>query len=119
MSTKQAAPHVCRECASPNPEYATRDVEIVRRGLKSVVPAVSGWFCLHCDEIEFDESTDSLQRWAAAGDALVLRDRARAKLLGERLRRQRQRLNLNQVEAAVLAGGGPVTKRARPCQSLP
>ena len=106
MGTKQAAPDVCRECGATYPVYDTRDVEIVRRGLKAVVPAVSGWFCAECEEIEFDESTDSLQRWAAAGDALVLRDRERARRLGERLRRQRQSLKLTQIDASMLAGGG-------------
>lgn len=106
MNTRQAAPEVCRECGAPAPRYDTRDVEIVRRGLKTVVPAVAGWFCSQCEEIEFDESTDSLQRWVAAGDALVLRDRERAKRLGERLRHQRQQLKLTQIDASILAGGG-------------
>ncbi|HSW16731.1 MAG TPA: type II toxin-antitoxin system MqsA family antitoxin [Ramlibacter sp.] len=106
MNTKQSALQVCRECGAARPVYDTRNVEIVRRGLKTVVPAVSGWFCGNCEEIEFDESTDSLHRWAAAGDALVLRDRERAKRLGERLRRQRQKLNLTQIDASILAGGG-------------
>lgn len=106
MNTKQAAPAVCRECGTAHPIFHTRDVEIVRRGLKAMVPAVSGWFCTDCNEIEFDESTDSFQRWAAAGDALVLRDRERAKRIGEHLRRQRQRLELTQLAASILAGGG-------------
>ena len=106
MNTKQPAPEVCRECGTAHAGYATRDVEIVRRGLKTIVPAVTGWFCANCEEIEFDESTDSLQRWAAAGDALVLRDRERARRMGERLRRQRQQLKLTQVDASLLAGGG-------------
>lgn len=106
MNTRQAAPEVCRECGAAHPVYDTRDLQIVRRGLKTVVPAVRGWFCANCEEIEFDESTDSLHRWAAAGDALVLRDRERARRLGERLRRQRRKLKLTQVDASILAGGG-------------
>jgi HTH-type transcriptional regulator / antitoxin MqsA len=106
INTRQTAPSVCRECGAPDPVYDTRDVEITRRGLKANVPAVSGWFCTRCAEIEFDEATDSLQRWAAAGDALVLKDRERARRLGERLRRQRQSLQLTQGEASLLAGGG-------------
>jgi HTH-type transcriptional regulator/antitoxin MqsA len=106
MNLRQSAPEVCRACGAAAPAYDTRDVEVVRRGLKTVVAAVSGWFCRHCDEIEFDESTDSLQRWAAAGDALVIRDRERAKRLGEQLRRQRQQLKLTQIDASILAGGG-------------
>lgn len=106
MNTRQTSPEVCRECGAPAPRYGVRDVEILRRGLRAVVPAIAGWFCSQCEEIEFDESTDSLQRWAAAGDALVLRDRERAKRLGERLRHQRQQLKLTQIDAALLAGGG-------------
>lgn len=106
MRARPIAPEVCRECGAAQPQYATRDVVVARRGLKTVVPGVSGWFCAHCDEIEFDEATDSLQRWAAAGDALVLQDRNRARLLGERLRRQRQALHLTQGDAALLAGAG-------------
>lgn len=106
MDMKQAAPDVCRECGAAHPVYDIRDLTIVRRGIKAIVPAVSGWFCAQCDEIEFDESTDSMERWASAGDDLVLKDRERAKRMGERLRRQRQKLQLTQVDAALLAGGG-------------
>ena len=106
MSDRQSAPAVCRECAAPHPVYDTRDVVVARRGMKSSVPAISGWFCSICGEIEFDESTDSLQRWAAAGDALVLRARERALRIGERLRQQRQALHLSQGDASLLAGGG-------------
>ena len=105
---KQSAPEVCRECGTLHPVYETRDVLVARRGLQTTVPNLSGWFCVNpaCEEIEFDESTDSLERWVASGDALVLKDRARAKQIGERLRHSRQMLRLSQVEAAMLAGGG-------------
>ena len=106
MNTEQRAPQVCRACGETHPIYQTQDVTISRRGMTALVPAISGWFCTACDEIEFDEATDSLQRWAAAGDALVIRDRERAQRLGERLRRQRQSLSLTQTDAAMLAGGG-------------
>ena len=106
MPRKQPGPQTCRECGSQHPVYDTRDVEIVRRGLKAVVPGVRGWFCKACGEIEFDASTDSLQRWADAGDALVLRDRARAQRIGHRLRLQRQALQMTQGDASLLAGGG-------------
>jgi HTH-type transcriptional regulator / antitoxin MqsA len=108
MGSSQPAPEVCRECGMAHPVYDTRDVVIARRGLEAMVKNVSGWFCVNpnCDEIEFDESTDSLQRWAAAGDELVLKDRQRAKAIGQRLRQARQKLHLSQIEAALLAGGG-------------
>jgi len=108
MNTRQAAPDACRECRTPNPTYDTRDVVVRRRGLQTTVPRISGWFCVNpaCSEIEFDESTDSMKRWVAAGDELVLAARERSRAIGARLREARQRLRLSQVEAAVLAGGG-------------
>ncbi len=106
MSARQKAPEVCRECGAARPVHDTRDVELVRRGLRTTVPGVTGWYCVECPEIEFDDATDSLARWAAAGDALVMRDRERAARLGMRLRRQRQTLGMTQAEASMLAGGG-------------
>lgn len=108
MSIKQEAPEFCRECGIAHPVYETRDVEIKRRGLNATVKNVSGWFCMspNCEEIEFDESTDSLQRWAMKGDELVLQDRMHAKAIGARLRQTRQKLQLSQTDAALLAGGG-------------
>ena len=108
MSARQPAPDVCRECGSPKPAYDTRDVVIRRRGRQTTVSRISGWFCVNpaCAEIEFDESTDSMERWVAAGDELVLAARERSRAIGTRLREARQRLQLSQVEAAVLAGGG-------------
>ena len=71
MSTKQNAPKVCQECGAAHPRYDVRDMVVSRRGLKKTVHNVAGWFCDGCEEIEFDQSTDSLQRWAAAGDDLI------------------------------------------------
>jgi HTH-type transcriptional regulator/antitoxin MqsA len=39
------------------------------------VPGLSGWRCDACGEVEFE--ADSARRHAAAGDALVLRQRQR------------------------------------------
>ena len=79
-----------------------------RRGLQTTVPGISGWFCVNptCSEIEFDESTDSMERWVTAGDDLVLAARERSRAIGTRLREARQKLQLSQIDAAVLAGGG-------------
>lgn len=108
MSSSQVAPDACRECGTPKPVYDTRDVSITRRGMHLTVPNISGWFCMNpaCAEIEFDESTNSLERWAAAGDKLVLEARKRARAVGMRLRQARQKLRISQAEAASLAGGG-------------
>ncbi len=61
----------------------------------------AGWRCDACGEVEFDP--DSAQRYAAAGDALVLRDMERQR---KELRRIRRKLGLTQVAAARLTGGG-------------
>ena len=108
MHARQAAPEVCRECGTPHPVYEIRNVKIAHRGLEASVADIRGWFCVDpaCEEIEFDESTDSLERWVAAGDALVLQDRTRAKIIGQRLRQSRQSLHLSQLDASLLAGGG-------------
>jgi HTH-type transcriptional regulator/antitoxin MqsA len=70
-------------------------------GLTTVVRGLSGWRCSACGEVEFD--ADSARRYAAAGDELVLRDRARQ---SKEIRRIRRKLGLTQVEAAQLTGGG-------------
>lgn len=97
---------VCPECEGGHLHYAVRDIPIARRGEKAVVPHVAGLFCDACDNVEFDESTDSGDRYAAVGDELVLRARAKTMKVGEKLKQARDKLNLSQAEAAELAGGG-------------
>jgi len=46
-------------------------------GMVATVGGLSGWRCDDCGEIAFD--ADSALRYAAAGDALVLRDREMAR----------------------------------------
>jgi HTH-type transcriptional regulator/antitoxin MqsA len=65
------------------------------------VENLSGWRCGACHEVEFD--ADSARRYAAAGDELVLRDRAKQ---SREIRRIRRKLGLSQVAAARLTGGG-------------
>ncbi|PIO96608.1 type II toxin-antitoxin system MqsA family antitoxin [Pleomorphomonas carboxyditropha] len=71
------------------------------RGATAEVESLSGFRCPACGEIEYD--AESAERYAAAGDALVLAARRAA---GEELRRIRKKLKLNQVEASRLTGGG-------------
>ncbi len=73
-------------------EYAGREVK---------VEGLSGWRCGACGEVEFD--AESAQRYAAAGDALVLRERERQ---SKEIRRIRRKLGLSQIAAARLTGGG-------------
>ena len=70
-------------------------------GVKATVDGLSGWRCGACGEVEFD--ADSAARYAATGDALVLRDRERQ---SREIRRIRRKLGLSQVAAARLTGGG-------------
>ena len=70
-------------------------------GWKVKVEGLSGWRCGACGEVEFD--AESARRFAAGGDALVLRDRARQ---SKEIRRIRRKLGLSQVAAARLTGGG-------------
>jgi HTH-type transcriptional regulator / antitoxin MqsA len=72
---------------------------IEHAGMTAKVEGLSG---PRCDgEIEFDAT--SAQSYAAAGDKLVLRDRARQ---SEEIRRIRLKLGLTQAAAAHLSGGG-------------
>jgi len=70
-------------------------------GMSEVVDNLYGWRCDACGEVEFDP--DSARRYAAVGDALVLRDRERQR---KDLRRIRRKLGLTQAAAARLTGGG-------------
>jgi HTH-type transcriptional regulator/antitoxin MqsA len=74
---------------------------IEHAGMESKVENLSGWRCAACGEVEFD--AESARRYAAAGDALVLRDRERQ---SSEIRRIRRKLGLSQVAAARLTGGG-------------
>ncbi len=75
--------------------------EIQYAGRKAKVDGLSGWRCDGCGEVEFDAA--SAKHYAAASDALVLRQRAKQ---SEEIRRIRRKLGLTQREAARLTGGG-------------
>ena len=94
---------VCPNCEEGHLHKDVRDVTISRQKLTTTVKDIAGQFCDHCDEIEFDDSTDSAQRYAAAGDQLVLQNRAAA---AAALKMQRKRLKLTQQQASRLTGGG-------------
>lgn len=74
---------------------------IEHAGLSATVEGLSGWRCPACGEVEFD--AESAQRYAAAGDELVLRQR---ELQSREIRRIRRKLGLSQAAAARLTGGG-------------
>lgn len=74
---------------------------VTHAGAKATVEGLSGWRCDSCAEVEFD--ADSARRYAAAGDKLVLQERAKQ---SKEIRRIRRKLGLSQIAAARLTGGG-------------
>ena len=101
MKTKPQS--LCSNCESGHLHKDVRNVKVTRKELSTTVKNIAGLFCDNCDEIEFDASTDSAERYAAAGDKLVLQNRAKA---AATLKLQRKRLKLTQAQAALLTGGG-------------
>jgi len=93
----------CLNCESRKdlPRFDGETFTVEHAGRKVKVEGLSGWRCGACGEVEFD--AESARRYAAAGDALVLRERARQ---SKEIRRIRRKLGLSQVAAARLTGGG-------------
>ncbi len=95
--------HICLSCdaGADMVSFSGETHQVDYRGRTAEVEGLSGFRCPACDEIEFD--AESAERYAAAGDALVLATR---KAEGEELRRIRKQLKLSQAEASRLTGGG-------------
>jgi HTH-type transcriptional regulator / antitoxin MqsA len=93
----------CQNCESRDgmTRFENETFTIEHAGMTVTVGGLSGWRCDACGEVEFDAG--SAQRYAAAGDELVLRDRVRQ---SEEIRRIRLKLGLTQAAAARLTGGG-------------
>jgi len=89
-------PRGCSNCAQGTLHADTRDITIIRGNLQTTIVGVVGEFCDKCDEIEFDDPTDSAQRYADAGDTLVLQNRL---AIGRALESQRKRLKLSPGQA--------------------
>jgi len=81
--------------------FAGETFTIKHAGLTTKVEGLSGRRRNSCGEVEFEPG--SARRYAAAGDELVLRNRARQ---SREIRRIRRKLGLSQVAAARLTGGG-------------
>ena len=96
-------PRKCFNCDSRRAmtRFEGETFEIEYQGTKARVDGLSGWRCEDCGEVEFDAA--SAKRYAAAGDALVLRHRAKQ---SQEIRSIRRKLGLTQREAARLTGGG-------------
>jgi HTH-type transcriptional regulator/antitoxin MqsA len=96
-------PRHCLTCegAGALTRFKGETFTIEHAGMSTSVDELSGWRCGSCGEVEFD--AESARRYAAAGDALVLRDREQQ---SKEIRRIRRKLGLSQVVAARLTGGG-------------
>jgi HTH-type transcriptional regulator/antitoxin MqsA len=93
----------CAQCESREGmvRFKNETFAITHAGMTAKVEGLSGWRCEACDEVEFDAA--SARRYAAAGDTLVMRERARQ---SKEIRRIRHKLGLSQVAAARLTGSG-------------
>ncbi len=80
----------------------TKDVCIGVDGLTAVVPAVQGWHCPVCAEIEFSHRASSARYDKALAALHVAADKQRA----EAVRTIRKKLGLRQADAGKLFGGG-------------
>ena len=83
--------------------YGTKDVRGEIFGEPYEVPAVTGWHCPVCGEIEFCVTDDSADRVSATMEAAVKAAHARQ---ADELRKVRKQLGLTQAEAGRLFGGG-------------
>ncbi len=93
---------MCANCgASGCVRFHGETFRISHKGVAAEVKGLSGWRCESCEEAEFDRK--SAQRYAAAGDKLVLQARENER---SELRRIRRKLGLSQAMAAKLSGGG-------------
>jgi HTH-type transcriptional regulator/antitoxin MqsA len=93
----------CMNCDSRKgmTRFEDKTFVVTHAGMRTKIEGLSGRRCAACGDVEFDAV--SARRYAAAGDALVLRDQARQ---SKEIRRIRRKLGLSQVAAARLTGGG-------------
>jgi HTH-type transcriptional regulator/antitoxin MqsA len=80
----------------------TKDVTIAIDGLSAIVPAVQGWHCPVCGEIEFTEISSS-NRFS---DELAALRKASDQQRADSVRQIRKKLGLRQADAGRLFGGG-------------
>jgi HTH-type transcriptional regulator / antitoxin MqsA len=93
----------CASCGSGKggARFRNETFYVPHAGMRTKVEGLSGWRCGECGDVVFDAK--SARAYAAAGDALVARSRAKQ---GQEFRRIRQKLGLSQAAAARLTGGG-------------
>lgn len=95
----------CPVCEGGQRHNPVQDVSITGRGLTAVAPAAAGWFSDVCAKIDLDERTNSGERYAQTGDAMVHQAREVLKQ-GLVLKAQRVKPKISQAQASEIAGGG-------------
>lgn len=63
------------------------------KGMERRVDHLSGWECQQCGEVEWDDDTDSAERYTKAGDEPVI---AARQMIGAEMKRIRRKLHLTQ-----------------------
>jgi len=93
----------CPMCGSDNLVHDTRDIEHSYRGMRTIIPKISGKFCSSCDDATLDPRESK-----RVSDAMLAFNREVNAMLGdpEFIAGVRKKLNLNQGEAGEIFGGG-------------
>ena len=92
----------CAECGSRDAVFFRNEALIIEHdGISQAVTGLSGHRCGACGDVVFD--AESAQRYAEAGDRLVMDARLRQQ---KEIKRIRRKLRLTQLEASRLTGGG-------------
>jgi len=92
----------CGSCGTNGMERAVRDVSRDFQGQTLTIPAVDGWHCPACGEVEFADGEEASRFFAAAQAA----QQEAARQQAQTIRAIRSRLGLTQKQAADLLGGG-------------
>ncbi|WP_439327498.1 type II TA system antitoxin MqsA family protein [Lonepinella sp. BR2357] len=93
----------CIECEHGEYSQDTRDMSYVYKGQTTVIPAVSGRYCSHCDSVLVDNK--DAQRVSEA--MLEFNKQINATLADPLyIQRVRKKLKLDQRQAGTIFGGG-------------
>lgn len=94
--------HICLNCESEEMQKAAKDLVLRKLGLTKIVPAVLGWHCAHCGEVEFLDDESARRVWTAMEE---LKQQAQVEQAAF-IRTTRKKLKLTQQQAARVFGGG-------------
>lgn len=94
--------HHCLNCDAAEMILETKDITVTYKNLTAMVPAIAGWHCPNCGEIEFSDD-DGSRRHMDAMNTLVQKHKDLTKTF---IKSTRKKLHLTQAEAAKVFGGG-------------